>query len=76
MKSIMSKRTKKKAFIEKRRKIKKTKREKLYRSYLNLKIKVFLSLTTTIKKRIIDHIVSIIKELATTKLYTKSYILN
>ena len=70
------KRIKKKAFIKKKRRIMKIKRERLYKSHLNLRIKVLLNPTTTIKKRIIDRTVSIIKELATAKLYTKSYILN
>ena len=72
----MFKRIRKKAFIKERKKIKKIKRERLCKNYLNLRIKVLLSLTITIKKRIIDRIVSIVKELATTKLYTRSCILN
>jgi len=62
--------------MEERKRIRKTRREKPYKSHLNLKIKVLLSLTIIIRKRMTDHTISIIKESATTKLYAGSYILN
>jgi hypothetical protein len=76
MKSITFKRIKKKAFIEEKKRIKKIRREKAYRSRLNLKIKVLLNPTMIIKKRMTDCTISTIRESATIKLYTKSCILN
>jgi len=62
--------------MEGRKRIKKIRREKHCRNCLNLQIKVFLSLMMTIKKRMINCIVSIAKELATTELYAGNCILN